>query len=266
MRPGLENEKQPAMQGVGAAHEGVAVDCDGTLWRGDLGDEVFARVVEEREFSPAALPVFEVFFRRYGLAEPSGDAAVSAHQRVNDFAAELGRRISGGGLRATDGSRAFFRDLFSLQMRCYAGLSESRLRSIAAQVFDQVIVNDLVMPVVDMVRERERRGVPVYAVSASGQLLIDVALERLDIARSGRYGMRCTIVSGLLTASIESPVPYGIGKVEALALLGVERPRLAIGDKPHSTDKEMLACAVEGLVVGRAPHPDHTHCQRFAGT
>ncbi len=246
----------------------IVVDCDGTLWRGDLGDSVFALAAQRGLFKGEALTAFESFWRRHQLPLPSYSSKIlrSDADTVNIFSISLLEHLNSEALSFSNSTpdRQLQAELFTLQAQCFAGMLVEEVQALAAHVYEEVLKPQLISSVLNIVRAAQKEDVPVLAISASGHLLIQEALKKLDIAEFS--GIQCTQQHGRCTTQVIQPIPYGVGKVHALADLGVQRPVLVIADNPHGTDRELFECAVRGLVVGTDPHRQHQHCERLAGT
>lgn len=100
-----------------------------------------------------------------------------------------------------------------------AGVEEQRLSDISTAVLERVLPR--VYPeVLDRAHAHQKRGEPVYLVTASSQEFADLLAEVLEL--DGAVGTRSEIVDGRYTGNPGGPFVYGEGKVEAMQELAEE--------------------------------------------
>lgn len=100
-----------------------------------------------------------------------------------------------------------------------AGIEEHRLSDISTAVLERVLPR--VYPeVLDRAHAHQKRGEPVYLVTASSQEFADLLAEVLDL--DGAVGTRSEVVDGRYTGNPGGPFIYGEGKVEAMQELATE--------------------------------------------
>lgn len=187
----------------------VAFDADGTLWRGDVGEE-FLRFAAQQARYPALIGrrgIYAEYERRVSVDPAWGYA----------FCVELLEGVPEAQVRKD--CDAFFQARFR-------GRIFPAARSLT-QAFTQA-------------------GYAVWIVSASphwqvlpGALLLGVPEERV-------IAVTCAVEQGVLTAPVVQPVPCFEGKVAQLKARGV-RPVLALGN--GELDLPMLLYAQAAVVV-----------------
>jgi phosphoserine phosphatase len=174
----------------------VVFDADGTLWRGDIGEDFLRYVAHERLLVGAARGVY----------------------------AEYERRL------ATDALGAY-----AFAVEVMAGLNEARLREICRDFFSRRFAGR-VFPWVRPVLERLRRTqVEVWVCSASPKWIVEAGAEALGLSAAQVIGVESEIVAGQLTSAVVPPVTAGPGKVVWLERRQV-RAALAVGNGALDVD------------------------------
>jgi phosphoserine phosphatase len=102
----------------------------------------------------------------------------------------------------------------------------------------------------ELVWALHRFGWEVYVVSASPEVLVQTAAERLGIHPHRALGMRPTLTAGgRFARPIVEPIPFREGKLQRLLHASGRSPTLAIGDSEF--DLPLLAGARHGLLIDR---------------
>lgn len=178
----------------------LAFDADGTLWSGDVGEEVFARVLEHRKLKPAVAEPLRAVARSFGLDE------------FND-PYEQARAI----YRAHDQGRFPERDLYMVMAWAFAGYRPDEMIAFAEALIEErggaARHHAELRPVLEWAQVER---VEVWVVSASPQMVVEQGVARLSIPRRNVLAMRPRVTDGYLTAVIEEPATYAEGKAEAL--------------------------------------------------
>lgn len=223
---------QPPPQVVRAA----MFDADGTIWRGDIGDEAFARghalVLE------STWPTLRAWCAKYGATVATYDDLVKLALSRGIGAAARAQGIADEQWRA---------DLFEMQAWAYAGHTRAQIATLAHS-FD-------VFPSMLSLLERLRaEGVRIAVVSASHGALVEAAKLPVDAV----YGMEPALDEQGRTLPKIARSTYGEGKVAATRdFLGRDdvRPLFAFGDSVLATDRALLAYAhVPVAVNARGAH------------
>lgn len=113
-----------------------------------------------------------------------------------------------------------------------AGVEEHRLSSISTAVLERVLPR-IYPEVLDRAHAHQRRGEPVYLVTASSQEFADLLAEVLDL--DGAVGTRSEIIDGRYTGNPGGPFIYGEGKVQAMQELA-EQHGLSLADSTAYSD------------------------------
>lgn len=210
----------------------VAFDCDGTLWSGDVGDDLFHAACDRRLFRAPAEAALRRDARAHGL---DGEGPVE----------EVARRI----LRA--GKEGAFPEehLYELMTWALAGLRREDVRRLASEVLsERALEQRLHGETFRVLVAALRRGHGLVAVSASPRPVVEVALERLAIPTRSVCAATPLWDEDVMAPDVERPIPYGPGKVTALrAAVGDTPVAVALGDSAFDVD--LLRTAVIPLAV-----------------
>lgn len=168
----------------------VVFDADGTLWRGDAGEDLLRYLVAE------------------GLVTSSGGSVYGEYERIleRDHAAA-----------------------YAFAVEVMAGLAQPRLERLCAEFFARRYAGRLFPWVRPLLSNLGERGFPVWLCSASPRWIIEAAADHLGIARANVLGVDAELDGDLLTRRIKQPVTCGPGKVTWLQRRGVA-PVLAFGN------------------------------------
>jgi phosphoserine phosphatase len=217
---------------------GLAFDADGTLWSGDVGEDVFEHALEHDLLRPDALGPLEKLAARYGLPTPAGARATHLAREI--YAAY---------------QRGIVPTLAACEMMTwsYAGFTVDELRELSRSVFDARDLRGRKRRVLDPVFDwATRQGARVVVVSASpfpiveeGLRAVGVEVRELSAARPGLDGAR-------IEPALAEPIPYGpVKRVTGARLLGGCDWLGSFGD--NGFDVEMLRAARVGVAVCPKP-------------
>lgn len=211
---------------------GIALDADGTIWSGDVGEDTFHAAVAASAVREAAVPALLLAARRLGRTL-SGSPSDLAAALLEEFA----RRGQPE------------RQAFEMIAQVWAGWAPDEARAFAADALSAADLAARVRPpVIAVVDWARRRGVAVCVVSASPQPAVEAALELAGLAGLPCAAMRPAVRDGRFTADLVAPVPYGAGKVAAWGTLQNGHRRLAaFGDSGF--DADMLRSAEQAVAV-----------------
>lgn len=199
----------PLLERPAAPGQVVAFDADGTLWRGDVGEELLRALVAEDHLPRyrGRRDLYEVYEAKVAADPATGYA----------FAAEALEGWEEAALQA------YCRDFFQRQM--------------APQLFPFTA---------PLVRALSAAGYEVWVVSASPVWPVIPGAAWLDVPPDRVIAVEVAVEGGHLTGRSKRPVACGEGKVELLKARGL-RPALAVGN--GNLDEPMLAYAERALVV-----------------
>lgn len=189
--------------------QAVAFDADGTLWRGDVGEDLMRFLASEGH-----LP---------------------RHRGRSGVYAEYERRV------AVDPA-----DAYAYAVEVMADMEHDGLLAMCREFFARRYEGRLLPWVRPMLRRLHEAGHQVWIVSASPAWPVVAAAEALGVSVDRVVGVDCERDGGRLTGRVMKPVPCGEGKVHWLRERGV-RPALAVGN--GDLDLPMLAYAERGIVV-----------------
>jgi phosphoserine phosphatase len=215
----------------------VATDGDGTLWRGDVGEDLFHAFVRAGRVEPPALEALRRDARAHGISDAGSGADVA--QRI--YAAYL------------DG---FFPEerVCELMTWCFAGWSDGELRAFARDVVDRGGLTARLHPEILHVLGKVRAaGIDTVLVSASPVAVVVEAAARVGFAPESVIAARPRYEGEVVVADVERPIPYGPGKVARLRerLAPAQPLYAAFGD--NAFDVAMLAAARVPVAVRPKP-------------
>jgi phosphatidylglycerophosphatase C len=215
----------------------VAMDGDGTLWSGDVGEDLFHAFLQQGRVEAPALEAMRREARGHALSDAGSGSDIA--RRLYDAYIE--------GSFPEEG-------ICELMTWCFAGWTRREVRAFARDVVDRGKIasrlHDEVLHVLEWVR-----SVPIDAVVVSASP-IDVVVEtaaRVGFADSSVIAARPRFEGQVMLADVERPIPFADGKVVRLRQhIGETRAiYAAFGD--NSFDVALLASARMGVAVRPKP-------------
>lgn len=231
------------------ASAALAFDGDGTLWSGDVGEDLFHRLVGQRLLREEALPALRAAAEREGLPA-DGDAN------------EVARRI----FDAYVAGRFPERDVCSMMTWCYAGFTAGELAAHCREVLQHARIGERLHRELEPVLEFARAaGLRAVVVSASPRAAVEAAAELWAFAPGDIAASTPAYEHGQIAPRNDGPVPYADAKVGAARLLfGESRWLASFGDNVF--DVEMFQAARMGVAVrpklalrSRLPELENVH-------
>ncbi|MFO0672894.1 MAG: HAD-IB family phosphatase [Polyangiaceae bacterium] len=208
----LLGELDAALASMGAgAPPLLAFDADGTLWRGDVGDDFFEALVASKDIrSPAAEAVLR---EAHAAGLDAADPASAASAILEAFHRH-----------AYDEER-----FYELVGWLGAGRSPTELdEAIDAMQRERGLDERIHSEVRPVLAWAEARGVERFVVSASPRRVVQRGVARLGIDEDHVLAAEAVHdASGRMLAEARQPIPYGPGKVRALRGRVGDRPLLA---------------------------------------
>jgi phosphatidylglycerophosphatase C len=205
----------------------VATDADGTLWSGDVGEDLFDAFLEHGRVEPAALEELRRNARNHDLS----DAGTGP---------DVARRL----YAAYHEGRFPEERMCEVMVWCFAGWTEREVGAFARDVVDRGGLAARLHREVQGILERIRgAAIEAVLVSASPVAVVLAAGARLGFD-AGHVVAACPrFDQGVMLADVERPIPYGAGKVTRMReRIGKDRPILAaFGD--NAFDVALLASA-----------------------
>jgi len=215
----------------------IATDGDGTLWSGDVGDDLFHAFLDHGRVEPAAFEGFRQTARHHALSDAG-------------HGSDIARRIYTAYLEG-----AFPEErMCELMTWCFAGWTRDEVRAFAAQVIDRNGLLGRLHREVHVVVERARAaGVEAILVSASPFAVVREAGLRVGFDEAQLVAALPRYEGDRMLADVERPIPYGPGKVTRLReAIGPDRPLYAsFGD--NAFDVPLLAGATVAVAVRPKP-------------
>jgi phosphoserine phosphatase len=214
----------------------VATDADGTLWSGDIGDDLFEAFLEHGRVETAALDAIRRNARDHSLS----DAGTGP---------EVARRL----FAAYREGRFPEQRVCELMVWCFAGWTAPEVAAFAREVVDCSDVPARLQGELVKVLERVRAaGIDAILVSASPVAVVLEAGARVGFDHAHVVAACPRYENDVMLADVDHPIPYGPGKVTRLRERIGTRPLLAaFGD--NAFDVALLASARVRVAVRPKP-------------
>lgn len=194
----------------------VASDGDGTLWSGDIGEDFFAALLEQRRLLAAVQDPLVREAREHGV-DASGDAVEVAH------------RIHAAYLAGTFPEER----VCEIMTWAAAGARRVDIDGFARDVIQAVdLEKRLHAEAIAVIEHAKKSGIDVYLVSASPRSIVLAAAEIIGIPFPNVIAATERIdANGIVLAEVDRPIPYNHGKVTRLReKLGTRPLYAAMGD------------------------------------
>lgn len=215
----------------------VATDGDGTLWSGDVGEDLFHAFIEHGEVADPAIEAMRREARQHGLSDAG--AGLDVARRI--YAAYVEGHFPE-------------EQVCELMAWCFAGWTRERVQAFARDVVGRCGLESRLHGEVLHVLDRARAaGIQTILVSASPVAVVAEAGARVGFTVD-RVVAACPRFDGdVMLADVERPIPYGPGKVSRLLeRIGTAHTLLAaFGD--NAFDVALLASAHIGVAVRPKP-------------
>lgn len=214
----------------------VATDGDGTLWAGDVGEDLFHAFIEAGRVEPPATEALRRDARDHGVSDAGGGADVA-------------RRI----FEAYCEGRFPEERVCELMTWCFAGWTRTEVRAFARDTVDRGRLDTRIHAEVMQTLDRARAaGISIVLVSASPVAVVVEAASRVGFDEGSVVASRARFDREVMLPDVERPIPYGAGKVTGLrALLGHRPLYAAFGD--NAFDVAMLGAARVPVAVRPKP-------------
>jgi len=214
----------------------LSFDADGTLWSGDVGEDVFRFAVAHGRLRESARAEIDRQARIRGF-DCFADVNATAQQLFEAY---------------LDG-RYLEREICELMTWCYAGYTLPELgelvREALAVAKHAQRLNEELRPILDFAR---KNALITIVVSASPRTTVEVAASAWGFAAHEIAASTPRVVSGVVEPHMAGVVPYGADKcVAGRALLGSSHWLGAFGDNVF--DMDMLLEAELGVAVRPKP-------------
>lgn len=210
----------------------MAFDGDGTLWMGDVGEDVFEATLARGDIREPAVEA---------LRHHATSHQISAQGTGPEIAHRLYDAYRRGGFPEET--------ICEVMTWCHAGWSRGEVEAFAREVIAAKGLRKRLHPeVVRVVDWLRAQGREVLLVSASPRGVIEVAADLVSITPSHVLAATARFAGDVMLPDVERPIPYGPGKVRALTARLGQRPLIAaFGD--NAFDVAMLRKAHMGIAV-----------------
>jgi phosphatidylglycerophosphatase C len=214
----------------------LAFDGDGTLWWGDVGEDLFRFAVRHGRLREAARAQLELEATTRGFDTFADVNATAEHL----FEAYLAHRYPE-------------REMCELMTWCFAGHTPSEMAALAAEALLEAShpqrLHQELAPVLAFARER---GVRTIVVSASPRAIVELAASAWGFAATDVAASTPLVVAGVIAPVMAGPLPYAAAKcIAGRALLGPCHWLASFGDNVF--DIEMMLEAEVGVAVRPKP-------------
>lgn len=215
---------------------GLAFDADGTLWSGDVGEDVFEWACGHE------------------LLRGEGEDALVRVATLHGVSADgTPSRIASSLYAGYRSGRVPELTMCEIMAWCYAGFSDGELRETARQAFSERQLADrrrgVLVPIFDWAKRGEVR---VVVVSASPFPIVEEGLRVIGVEVAGLAAARAAMNGDRIRPAIAEPVPYADQKPLAGKRLLAGHDWLgSFGD--NAFDVDMLRAARVGVAVCPKP-------------
>lgn len=233
-----------AAKEVGDGHRPViATDADGTLWSGDIGDDLFVEALSHHPMGPTALAALRA----------------SAHEVFGDDAPSDLHALALAFIAAYREGRIDIGRICQIQSEALGDRSRAELDALLTLVGGRVAAR--FRPAVHaVVEEAARAGVPVHVVTGSLGDAVATTLRLAGLTVASVSGAVLRVEGEYVLPALAGPIPLHGAKVDALRAQGAWPPALGMGD--GGWDATFLrGCAVPLLV-----HPSDALLSAMAAT
>ncbi|HET7541917.1 MAG TPA: HAD family hydrolase [Polyangiaceae bacterium] len=215
---------------------GLSFDADGTLWSGDVGEDVFRFAVDHGRLREAA---------RGELDRQAQTRGFQCFADPNQTAQRLFEAYLAGSYPE--------REICELMTWCYAGYSPAEMAELVREALTAANhaqrANEELGPILEFAR---KRGLRTIVVSASPRITVELAARVWGFDAQDIAAATPRVVSGIIAAEMAGTVPYGTDKCLAgRELLGSTHWLGAFGDNVF--DMDMLLEAELGVAVRPKP-------------
>lgn len=216
----------------------MAFDGDGTLWSGDVGEDLFRAAMRDRFLIDEALPALVAEANEHRV--PLDDAA---------DANAVARTLLAAYLAGTYPER----ETCAMMAWCYAGRSLGDVEALAASVLqEEDLLGRLHGELGPILEWSRKKGVRSVLISASPRAVVQQAAAFWGFSASDIAAATPAVEAGRVLPRLTTPVPYAEAKLSAgRELFGNARWLAAFGDNVFDID--MLTTAEVGIAVRPKP-------------
>lgn len=214
----------------------IAFDGDGTLWAGDVGEDVFTYAVERGLLRDAGGPALEELARAHGIA-PSDTPSRTARAMFDAY-------VAGKFPEST---------VCEMMTWCYAGYPLDELAGLVQEALHHARFSTRLRAELAHVLESVRAAsIRTIVVSASPRPIVELAAHAWGFGSSDIAASTALVSDGVVQPRMAGLLPYGAQKCGAArALFGQARWLAAFGD--NAFDVEMFHAAEIAVAVYPKP-------------
>jgi phosphatidylglycerophosphatase C len=216
----------------------MAFDGDGTLWSGDVGEDLFRAAMRDEFLVEDALPAL--------LAEAAEhQVPLNGSAGANAVARTLLAAYLAGSYPE--------RETCAMMAWCYAGRTLADVQALAASVLAaEGLGGRLHRELSPIVEWSRQHGVRTVLISASPRAVVEQAASFWGFGASDIAAATPAVEGGRVLPRLAAPVPYAEAKLSAgRSLFGDARWLAAFGD--NIFDIDMLTTAEIGIAVRPKP-------------
>jgi phosphatidylglycerophosphatase C len=181
----------------------LAFDADNTIWKGDVGVDMFEALLAEDAIRPSTAEALERLAREVGVGAGLGPVG-TARALYESWEKQLTPHCPED-------------RTFAMQAWIYAGFTPDELTTFAERVLTAVRIADRIRPEVrELVAWARRSGVEVVVASASPRTPVEVGVRHLGIEPASVFAMTSKIEGGVLLPELTGPFVYAEGKAGAV--------------------------------------------------
>jgi phosphatidylglycerophosphatase C len=215
----------------------IAMDADGTLWGGDVGDDLFHAFIRHGRVEPPALDVLREQARHHDLSDAGSGSDVAR----GIYAAYVEGRFPEEGM-------------CEVMTWCFAGWTRPEVRAFARKVVEDGELPSRLHDEVLWLLERAREsGLDTIIVSASPIDVVAEAARCIGFPESSIVAARPRWQGEVMLPAVERPIPFGEGKVQRLRERAGAGRLLYAAFGDNSFDVALLASARLGVAVRPKP-------------
>jgi phosphoserine phosphatase len=223
-----------ARAGAGGA---IATDGDGTLWTGDVGEDLFHAFLDHGRVEAPALEALRREAREHGTSDAGGGR-------------EVARRLYDAYLEG----RFPEERICEIMTWCFAGWTRDEVARFARDVVEGAgLAGRLHGEVLHVLARAAAAGIETILVSASPIAVVLEAGARVGFSADRVVAARPYFEGDVMMPAVDTPIPYAGGKVRRLReRIGDSRALYAaFGD--NAFDVALLASAQVGVAVRPKP-------------
>lgn len=217
----------------------LAFDADGTIWRGDVGVDVFEALLSEDAIRPQAARALEALAREVGIPDAQPPVAI-ARALYASWEKDLSPKCPED-------------KTFAMMAWIYAGFTEAEMHAFSRRVLERAGIAERIRPEVrELVAWARRTGVEVLVASASPRAPVIEGVAHLDIPASSVFALTPRIEASVLQPELTGVFVYADGKATAVK---EGRPGAAVlagfGDSAY--DAALLRLGAVPVAIGPGP-------------